>query len=108
MTKCLTERYHFANIYERKEGVRTLAALFVGRGCDYTAKLIHAPAETRLNQRLRRGHDFHQSAVVEQQEIVGTQARRLEQIDLEGAALDVGDGDFFARCVGRNRGLRYR
>ena len=48
----------------------------------------------RFDQRLGRGHDFHQPAVVKQQQVVGAQARRLMQIDFEGAALDAGDRDF--------------
>ena len=48
----------------------------------------------RFDQRLGRGDDLYQTAIVEQQQIVGAQARGLMQIDFEGAALDAGDGDF--------------
>ena len=55
---------------------------------------------THLDQRLRRGHYFDQTAVIEQQQIVGAQARRLVQIDLELAALDADDGRLLRAALG--------
>ena len=54
----------------------------------------------RLDQRLGRRHHFHQPAVVEQQQIVGPQARRPMQVNLEDAAFDASDGDFLRAALG--------
>ena len=68
---------------------------------------IAASRRARFDQRLGRGDDFHQAAIVEQQKIISVQARRLPQIDLEGAALDAGDRDLLraALSVIQNHGI---
>ena len=54
----------------------------------------------RLDQRLGRGHDLDQRAVVEQQRIVGAQPHRLCEIDLEAAAFDAGRRSLLRAALG--------
>ena len=68
--------------------------------CQASRASAATSAGARLDQRLRRGDDFHQAAVIEQQHIVGAQTRRRVQINLESAAFDAGDGNFLRAALG--------
>ena len=54
----------------------------------------------RLDQRLRRGDDLDQRAILEHQAIVGIKPRRRVQVDVDRDALDGGDADLAGAALG--------
>ena len=91
----------------------------IGQHLDRYMTIAEMPGKTRqssqisgarFDQRLRRRDHFHQIAVVENQEIVGAQAHRLMQIDLDGAAVDAGNCRLLGAAlrVIEDHGINYR
>lgn len=56
--------------------------------------------QARLDQRLGRRDDFDQTAVVEHQQVVGAQARRAVQMDVDSVAFDACRGRRLAAALG--------